>query len=243
MDVRGKTLLTHARLLSTIASDNTIIQKFDFELSCEGTPVFKGQSVFGFFPPEVMAKQAGLDGGKNRPPVYESGAYAGEWINLTNPANFTAMPGQPHYRLSGDQLGFLDRIFIPEDAKQFPIYAQRNNEPNAWFYACHFFQDPVMPGSLGVEAIIQAMQTYALRAGLGKPFNSPHFELQPSVLFQWKYRGQILPTHQRMKLEVIPTRVEELPDRVILTANASLWADSVRIYEVSNAAICIKETV
>jgi 3-hydroxymyristoyl/3-hydroxydecanoyl-(acyl carrier protein) dehydratase len=243
MDVRGKTLLTHARLLSTIASDNTIIQKFDFDVSCEGQPVFKGQSVFGFFPPEVMAKQAGLDSGKTRPPVFEGAQPAGDWVNLYNPLNFTALPGQPHYRLSDGQLNFLDRIFIPQDPQKFPIYAQRDNQPNAWFYPCHFYQDAVMPGSLGVEAMIQALQAYAINTGLGKRFMSPHFELAPSVVFQWKYRGQILPTHQRMRLEVTPTGVEAQADCVILTANASLWADAVRIYEVKQLAICLCETI
>ena len=99
-----------------------------------------------------------------------------------------------------------------------------------------------MPGSLGVEAILEAMQAYALQTGLGKKFKSPHFESAPSYLFQWKYRGQILPTNQMMKLEVTPTGVQELGDRLILTANASLWADSVRIYEVKQAAIAIRET-
>ena len=242
MDVRGKTLLTHARLLSTVASDNTIIQKFDFEVSCDHTPIFKGQSVFGFFPPEVMAKQAGLDGGKNRNPVYESSAPAGDWMELSTPTHFTAPPNQPHYRLSGGQLNFLERIFIPKDINQFPIYALRSNQPNFWFYTCHFYQDPVMPGSLGVEAIFEALQAYALQAGLGKPFKSPHFEPASQQLFQWKYRGQILPSNRQMKIEVNITHVEQQADQVLLVANASLWADAVRIYEVKQAAIYVRET-
>lgn len=242
MDLRGKTLLTHARLLSTISSDDTIIQKFDFEIFCEGKPVFKGQSVFGFFPPDVMAKQAGLDGGKNRPPIYENSTQAGKWIDLSVPYAFNAPVGQPSYHLSAGQLNFLDRVFIPENIQNAPIYAQRSNQPNFWFYQNHFYQDAVMPGSLGVEAILEAMQAYALYTDLGKKFKSPHFESATSNVFQWKYRGQILPTNQMMKLEVTPTEILEQDDRVILTANASLWADAVRIYEVKRAAIIIRET-
>ena len=243
MDVRGKTLLTHARLLSTVASDNTIIQKFDFEVSCEGTVVYKGQSVFGFFSPEAMAKQAGLDGGKTRLPLFEtSTAPAGDWVDLTQPAWFASPPEQPHYHLSGGQLNFLDRIFVPKDIHAQPIYAVRANRPVFWFYPCHFYQDPVMPGSLGVEAIYEAIQAYALHSGLGKTFRSPHFEPAAGKLFVWKYRGQILPTHILMKLEVTITSVTHAAGQVTLEANASLWADSVRIYEVKQAAIVMKES-
>ena len=241
MDVRGKTLVTHARLLSTVSSDNTIIQKFDFEITCDSIAVFKGQSVFGFFPPEVMAKQAGLDAGKSRTPAYETSAPAGSWVDLTQPAWFAPRPDQPHYHLSGGQLSYLDRIFFPQDS-QLPLYALRANHADFWFYSCHFYQDPVMPGSLGVEAILQAVQAYALHTGLGKSFKSPHFEPAAGKLFQWKYRGQILPTHNQMKLEVTITGVTQQNDQIIVEANASLWADTVRIYEVKQAAICVKES-
>jgi FabA-like domain len=58
----------------------------------------------------------------------------------------------------------------------------------------------------------------------------------------WKYRGQILPGHTQMKIEVNVTRVEEFDDRVILEGDASLWADAVRIYEVRHAAVCVMES-
>jgi 3-hydroxymyristoyl/3-hydroxydecanoyl-(acyl carrier protein) dehydratase len=34
--------------------------------------------------------------------------------------------------------------------------------------------DPVMPGSLGIEAMLQAMQVYALEMDLGKHLKSPY---------------------------------------------------------------------
>ena len=43
--------------------------------------------------------------------------------------------------------------------------ASRQNSPTDWFYTNHFFQDPVMPGSLGIEAIVQAFK-------VADPFNN-----------------------------------------------------------------------
>ena len=39
------------------------------------------------------------------------------------------------------------------------LYAERTIDPSDWFFQFHFHQDPVMPGSLGVEAIIETMQS------------------------------------------------------------------------------------
>jgi hypothetical protein len=57
----------------------------------------------------------------------------------------------------------------------------------------------------------------------------------------WKYRGQILPTHKQMKLEINVTKVERKTDQVMIEGDASLWADAVRIYEVKHLAISLEE--
>ena len=244
MNVRGKTVSCAARVSSTIASDATIIQKFSFLVSCEGRRVFEGESIFGFFPPEGMANQVGLDGGKAAPARYESvgeGKLPGEWVDLTRPGGYiTSQPSRPYEHLAGVQMHFLDRVFIANDQPAY-LYGVRENDPQAWFYACHFFQDPVMPGSLGVEAILEALQLYALHSGLSKRFRSPVFAPVLDRPMVWKYRGQILPGHKQMKIEVNVTTIEEVEDRVILEGDASLWADAVRIYEVRHAAVCVME--
>ncbi len=250
-DMRGETIACRAVLLSTVASGSTVIQKFTFECSCRGQVVFEGQSIFGFFPPETMAAQAGLDAGKSVPPAYESLAQTGlpgEWFNFADPAlaavSFSALPQRPYEHLAGGQLHFLDRVFIAEPRPGQPgpyLYGLRANDPQAWFYTCHFHQDPVMPGSLGVEAILEAIQLYALRAGLGKQFHSPRFGPALDQPMSWKYRGQILPTHRQMKLEVQVTAIQTTPEQVTILANASLWADATRIYETKNAAVCLRE--
>jgi 3-hydroxymyristoyl/3-hydroxydecanoyl-(acyl carrier protein) dehydratase len=251
IEVRGKTITTHARLLSTVASSGTIIQKFDFLLFCDGHEVFQGESIFGFFTPEGMAKQVGLDGGKLGLPVYEKAGdigLVGEWIELNDPNTylrfFTPSAEKAAYHLPGGQLNFLDRVFIAEKDVNFPhgyLFAIKENDPLAWFYPCHFYMDPVMPGSLGVEAILEAIQIFALKNDLGRQFHSPHFKVAVNHQLIWKYRGQILPTHKQMKLEVKITRIEQTREQVIIVGDASLWADSVRIYEVKHATVCLVE--
>lgn len=234
-DARGKVLAVKAKLLSTINSGNTIIQKYDFQVSCEGEPVFEGSSIFGYFPPETMANQAGLDAGKQIPPRFEQKSpleTKGTWFDLSK-VSLT----RPYFRLPIGHMEFLDRIYIEGN----DLYADRLNHPDSWYYACHFYQDPVMPGSLGVEAILEAIQAFAIENGLGDSFRSPRFSSPPGRTMTWKYRGQILPAHKKMKIEVHITGIERAEGRVTILAEASLWSDGMRIYEVKNAAVSIVE--
>lgn len=98
-----------------------------------------------------------------------------------------------------------------------------------------------MPGSLGIEAILQTVQAYALQTGLGKQLHSPRFEHAVDQQLSWKYRGQILPKHQLMKVEVRIKKVEQQDSQVLIQAEASLWADAMRIYEVKNVNVRLVE--
>ncbi|MCZ6635241.1 MAG: hypothetical protein O7G87_17720, partial [bacterium] len=121
------------------------------------------------------------------------------------------------------------------------VYANKKVNPRDWFYTCHFYQDPVMPGSLGVEAILQAVQVYALQQNLGDRFKSPRFGLVPDHRTVWKYRGQIVSTNREMALEVHIKQIEHQNQQCILIADASLWKETMRIYEIHDAAIRIAE--
>ncbi len=97
-----------------------------------------------------------------------------------------------------------------------------------------------MPGSLGVEAILQAMQAYALNFDLGKGLLMPRFRLLDGALMDWHYRGQVLPQNKLMQIEVQISRLERLQDGIILEGDARLWADDLCIYQVQGAAIRIE---
>ena len=248
IDTRGKTISSKARLLSTLVSGATIIQRFDFDLECEGKSFFQGNSVFGYFSPEAMLKQAGLDGGRKTQPLYCQSSEKqpdGVLVDLNDPANrslyYQGSHEQPNYHLAQGRLNLLDRVFLSRCGGRHGlgyIYTTTLVDPRDWFYRCHFFQDPVMPGSLGIEAILQALQVYGLHFDLGQGLRSPTFSLPSGgASITWRYRGQIVPTNQLMQIEVHITRLDRSPNQIIIEADASLWADDVRIYEVKGAAL------
>lgn len=252
VDVRGKTITTRARLLSSAVSGGTVIQKYAFELTCAGQMVYEGQSTFGYFSIESMANQVGLDGGKQTPPWLAQEPAAALGSRRVSTARWQASDARP--RTVRGRLSFLDEVTVVPGGGRYGqgyVYAVRPVNPADWFYPFHFYQDPVMPGSLGVEAVLQSMQIFALEAGLGSGLRSPRFTLPRNHSVDWRYRGQITPQHQQMALEVhlrTPQRASDCVDTdsvradcVVLSGDANLWVDGLRIYEVKNAAVAIME--
>ncbi|MDP7317043.1 MAG: beta-hydroxydecanoyl-ACP dehydratase, partial [SAR324 cluster bacterium] len=245
-DLCGKTIVSEITLKSTVASGNTVIQTHDFALYADGEKFYVGDTVFGYFTDEALANQVGLDGGKLVAP--EVAGFPENRVIRWNLADFSeswfqAPEGRSHQRLATRQLKLLDELHIVPDggtSRKGYVYGVRMVDPEDWFFPCHFHQDPVMPGSLGVEAIFQAMQGFALQQGLADRFQNPRFGwVQERTA--WKYRGQILRETRQMQLEIHVTNVQEHLDQTVVTANASLWRDDLRIYEITDLRISLRE--
>ena len=236
VNLRGKTIRNKSTLLSTTSAGNTIIQSFKFDLSVDGEVFYEGTSVFGYFLKEALTHQLGLDNGKVVQPWHVENSVDATLLKeidlLSEKARqdyYLPKPSKPFYHLAKPQLDLVDKVVLSSSAGEFGlgyIYAEKTINPNDWFFPCHFHQDPVMPGSLGVEAILQAMQIWALDNDLGAQFKNPRFMHELSTV-KWKYRGQIIPDNKKMNLDVHISKVERSDSKVVVFANASLYKDGL----------------
>jgi 3-hydroxymyristoyl/3-hydroxydecanoyl-(acyl carrier protein) dehydratase len=188
-----------------------------------------------------MLRQVGLDNGKESLPLYLQPESAGLSGRVFDPVALISPNG---LRLASGKLALLDEIYVQPNGGSYGkgyIFASRAINPQDWYFKNHFYQDPVMPGSLGIEAILEALGAYAISQGLDAGLGHPHFGLVEDLPFIWKYRGQILPASGDMRLEVHVRQVESRPGGMILLGDASLWAGNIRIYQVKNAALRIAE--
>jgi 3-hydroxymyristoyl/3-hydroxydecanoyl-(acyl carrier protein) dehydratase len=232
VDARGKTIRARAELLKTIFYGSTIIQHFSFELICAGEVFFEGKSSFGYFSAEAMASQTGLDGGKTVLPWLKGAGQESQIVPIKGTTLETGLPN--------GKLRLLDGVVIDlgaGDHQEGYVYANRCNTPQDWFYACHFHEDPVMPGSLGIEAIIQAMKVFIHQ----QPKGATAADLVTGRKMNWSYRGQVLPRHRQMQVEVYFHKTQRIGTTKLFTGDASLWADDSRIYEVRNMVIAIED--
>ncbi|MBU2513228.1 3-hydroxyacyl-[acyl-carrier-protein] dehydratase FabA [bacterium] len=248
-DLRGKTIVNKTRMLNVSKAAETVVMNFEYDLSCDDFTFYKGITQFGYFTPQALDMQKGLDRGAKIPPWFTKENLlldSARKINLHSPEArnryYQALPTQPRYRLAGGQLEFLDEAYIFENRGKYGkgyVFATKTVDPTDWFYPCHFFKDPVMPGSLGVEAILQTMRLFVLQQDLGKTLVSPYFTHYPGIT-KWIYRGQITPDNEVMDLEVHIKQIDQQPGQVTIIADANLWKNKLRIYQITDAAIMLK---
>ena len=242
VDLRGRTLINRVELVSSTILQGIIIQKYTFDMVLDGESFYSGNSTFGYFTLQALSSQAGLDMGK--PPT--------KWHEADGGRPLRSIPGNRagdaradgYLALPQGQLAFLDEVRINTGGgrhEQGYIYATSRVHPSNWYFACHFHDDPVMPGSLGLETITQAIQAYALEAGLADGLHAPRFSHVPDHTMVWKYRGQVLGDSDSVDVEVHIRAVERVGGDVHIHADASLWKGALRIYEFKDVGVRITE--
>jgi 3-hydroxymyristoyl/3-hydroxydecanoyl-(acyl carrier protein) dehydratase len=237
------TLTTEVELTDVSATGGMIIENFAVRCFLGEREVYRLKTVFGFFPPAALAAQAGLrtDATHRELLTRESNVV----IDLTRkPADYFAAD---RARLADGKLLMIDRVdgLWPDAgaAGLGQLRAVKDIDCAEWFFKAHFFQDPVQPGSLGIEAMIQALQFHMLHAGLDR--GMAHARFEPIALerpHRWKYRGQVLPKHRTVHTTIEVTETGRDARGVYALANASLWADGQRIYEIDGLGMRLVDT-
>lgn len=250
VDLRGKTIVNKSTMYSTSAVMNNIIQKFTFELICDGETFYEGDAVFGFFTADSLSNQVGMDKGKKLLPWYKEEAISDDRLikldlhsEQVRQDLYAAKQDKPYYHLAGGMLDFIDESIVVADGGKYGkgyVHSMNVIDATDWFYPCHFYLDPVMPGSLGVEAMIQSIQVFALQQNLGKDFKNPRFGPVEDEA-SWCYRGQIIPDNKVMTLEVHVKEIRNNVGRIDILVDGNLWKDGLRIYSVENIGLSIKE--
>lgn len=140
-------------------------------------------------------------------------------------------PGGP--RLPSDNMLMVDRITrISRDGGEYGkgvLVAELDIRPDLWFFDCHFKQDPVMPGCLGLDAMWQLVGFYlGWRGNLGKGRALGAGEI--------KFTGQILPDAKLVTYTLDYKRVIERK-LVMGIADGSVAVDGKEIYTAKDLRV------
>ncbi len=213
-------LTSSVRVLRVSRSAGMIIQEFDFAAEDERGPLYRGTTTFGFFSKQALAQQVGIRDAR----LYQPSA--GE---LRHARSFD-YPRQPPF--PDDQLRMIDRIdaFLPDGGPHGLGFVQGTKAVRAdeWFFAAHFYQDPVMPGSLGLEAFLQLLKVVAVERW--QPGPGAHFEANLGE-HRWVYRGQVVQSNQQVCVQATVTARDDARRR--LTAGGFLSIDGLIIYQMN----------
>ncbi|QDU59364.1 Phthiocerol/phenolphthiocerol synthesis polyketide synthase type I PpsA [Planctomycetes bacterium Pan216] len=225
------TLVTRTELTKHNRFGGTTIVAFRTECHAGAERVSEFETSFGFFTRDALAGQVGL------PPTEE------EQSALAAPSDYQVdltLPGA--LGVGTGRLCMIHRVtgYWPRggSAGLGRFRAERDIAPDDFYFKSHFFQDPVQPGSLGLEAMVQ-LQRYAMESqGLLPSGHDIRFEaLGTEEEVAWTYRGQVLPHSKLVTLELEILEVKRLEDAVTTIARGYLWVDGTRIYGVPRMAL------
>jgi 3-hydroxymyristoyl/3-hydroxydecanoyl-(acyl carrier protein) dehydratase len=229
----GAPLVTRATLTSLAVAGATTLTGFRVECTQNRRPVFSLKTTFGFFPPAALAEQVGVPADADARALFDAPPTA--VVDLRRrPGEFFDGPS----RMADGRLLMLDRVthVLPRggQAGLGALRAEKDVDPREWFFKAHFFQDPVQPGSLGLEAVAQLLQFHMLRAGMHRGRATVRFEPVAPGPIEWTFRGQVLPASKLVTVAAEITRAVEDDHQASVTAAASLWVDGLRIYHAKS---------
>jgi 3-hydroxymyristoyl/3-hydroxydecanoyl-(acyl carrier protein) dehydratase len=207
-----------------------IIQNFDYHLCCNEEPVYVGDTYFGFFSKASLINQVGIRDAQVFVPSADEAARMSRF-DSPDPAPF-----------ANAEFQMVDHAELLLDGGPHGLGFVRGTmrvDPSAWFFKAHFYQDPVVPGSLGLESFFQLMKFYAAarwRLGQNAVFQTPSLAIQPAaqkpVPHEWVYRGQVIPRDELVTVTAIIRSVDDAQRQV--TAEGFLSVDGRVIYQMKS---------
>lgn len=142
------------------------------------------------------------------------------------PEDFTA-------RLPLPPMLMVDRVTALEaNGNKGRIVGERDVNVDDWFFQCHFRDDPVQPGCLGVDGVWQLIGFYCnWRGGLGSGRALGCGEVE--------FFGQIRPHDTLVRYEIDIRRYTELPKSgaAMAIGDARLLVDGEEIYTIKKAKV------
>ncbi|MDQ3234380.1 MAG: hypothetical protein M3Q07_21460, partial [Pseudobdellovibrionaceae bacterium] len=204
------TLYTRVTSTKIARSGNMIIQDYAFSVSNAQGLVYEGTTSFGYFTTEALAQQIGL---RHVAPLQ------GENTAETPYPQGEAWPRSP--------LLMVDAIAVNGDH----AVGKKEVRTDEWFFDAHFYQDPVMPGSLGLEALLQTLKAAAHERWP----EHKGWRMSPTSQHSWTYRGQVPP---RAALVTLDLKIQKTdPATHALTADGLLYRDELPIYEIKGLQV------
>lgn len=236
------TVRMRVKMTDVSEAGGMIIENFAMQMWVGDELYYEGTTYFGFFSAAALANQVGVRDAAQR--TYTP--TEAEWASA-RPTTFALFhPLTPEDRqldagppacLPAKALLMMDQVdlFLPDGGLKGLGYIQGSKivDPQEWFFKAHFYQDPVWPGSLGLEAFLQLIK-YAALQYWPECMQTHRFEpVAVGLPHTWAYRGQVIPKNKKVMVDVSVTHREGGRNPLLLGAGF-LRVDGIPIYEMTD---------
>lgn len=234
------TVRMRVKMTDVSEAGGMIIENFAMQMWVGDELYYEGTTYFGFFSEAALANQVGVRDAAERSYVPRPE----EWSRATPRVLPTAHPLAPDDHLvevgssaclPAKALLMMDQVdlFLPESGRFGLGFIQGSKtvDPEEWFFKAHFYQDPVWPGSLGLEAFLQLLKFAALEYW---PECRETHRFEPIAIglpHTWAYRGQVIPKNKKVIVDLSITRREGGRSPILL-GQGFLRVDGIPIYEM-----------
>ena len=114
--------------------------------------------------------------------------------------------------------------------KKGSLKAELDIKKNLWFFNCHFREDPVMPGCLGLDAMWQLVGFYL--GWIGNPGKGRALGVGTV-----KFTGEVLQNVKLVKYEIDMKKIMSPGGTTVGLANGIVLADDKKIYSADSLKV------
>tara|TARA_B100002019_G_scaffold240077_1_gene215670 strand:- start:137 stop:640 length:504 start_codon:yes stop_codon:yes gene_type:complete len=114
--------------------------------------------------------------------------------------------------------------------KKGSLSAELDVKKDLWFFDCHFKDDPVMPGCLGLDAMWQLVGFFL--GWLGNPGKGRALGVGTV-----KFTGEVLQNIKLVKYEIDMKKIMSPGGTTVGLANGVVYADEKKIYTAENLKV------
>ena len=114
--------------------------------------------------------------------------------------------------------------------KKGSLKAELDIKKNLWFFDCHFKEDPVMPGCLGLDAMWQLVGFYL--GWIGNPGKGRALGVGTV-----KFTGEVLQNVKLVRYEIDMKKIMSPGGTTVGLANGVVFADDKKIYSADSLKV------
>ena len=142
--------------------------------------------------------------------------------------------GPGNAKLPSPPMLMFDRITNIQDKKGIYkkglVEAELDIKEKMWFFECHFKEDPVMPGCLGLDAMWQLVGFYL--GWIGNPGKGRALGVGTV-----KFTGEVLQNVKLVKYEIDMKKIMSPGGTTVGLANGLVFADNKKIYSAESIKV------